>query len=277
VDHFTRQGLKFDVSDAGPAGGEGVVLLHGYPQAAASWREVVPGLAQAGYRTLAPDQRGYSPGARPQGRKPYVLRELMDDVLALADEAGLDRFHVVGHDWGGAVAWGLATDHPARLRTVTVLSTPHPEAFLRSMVSSTQLLRSLYMVLFQIPLLPEWLTTTGDGRLARRALRRSGLPAELVEEYVERLMEPGAITAALNWYRALPLQLGDMREVRPVTVPTMFVWSSGDVALGRTAAELTGRYVVGPYRFEVLDGVSHWIPEEVPHVVVRLLLEHLRS
>lgn len=277
VDSFARQGLKFDVSDTGPADGEGVVLLHGYPQAAVSWRGIAPGLAELGYRALAPDQRGYSPGARPEGRRAYVLRELSDDVLELADQAGLDRFHVVGHDWGGAVAWALATDRPERIRTVTVLSTPHPQAFLRSMVTSTQGLRSLYMVLFQIPRLPEWLSTAGNGRLARLALRRSGLPGELVEEYVARMAEPGALTAALNWYRALPLQLGDMREVKPVTVPTMYVWSSGDVALGRAAAELTGRYVVGPYRFEVLDGVSHWIPEQVPEVVVGLLAEHLRS
>lgn len=258
--------------DTGPAAGEVVICLHGFPETSASWAGVVPGLAEAGYRVLAPDQRGYSPAARPAGRGAYVMRELVDDVLALAGQAGADRFHVVGHDWGGAVAWALAADHPDRLRTLTVLSTPHPEAMLRSFTRSPQALRSWYMAFFQLPVLPERVILSGD--TFRRMLGRTGLQGPIVDTYLRRMREPGALTGALNWYRALPLQLRERRTGPPVTVPTLYVWSTGDTALGRSAAELTARYVSGPYRFEILDGVSHWIPEEVPDQVVALLLDH---
>jgi pimeloyl-ACP methyl ester carboxylesterase len=276
VEHFTRNGLTFDVTDVGPPEAEAVVLLHGYPQSSASWRSISPGLVAAGNRVLAPDQRGYSPGARPPERRAYVMTELVGDVLVLADQAGVDRFHVVGHDWGGAVAWALATDHADRLRTLTVLSTPHPGAFLRAAVTSGQAFRSWYMGLFQIPRLPEWLTLAGDGRVALSAMRRSGLSEERAREYLEAMKEPGALTGALNWYRALPYEASAVRDAKAVTVPTLYVWSTGDVALGRKAAELTARFVSGPYRFEILEGVPHWIPEEAPDAVVRLLLEHLR-
>jgi len=274
MDQFSRAGLLFDVADAGPPDGVGIVLLHGFPETSASWAAVVPGLVDAGMRVLAPDQRGYSPGARPHGRRSYVLPELVADVIALADRAGFERFHVVGHDWGGAVAWGLAADHPDRLLTLTVLSTPHPEAMLRSMVTSTQLLHSWYMGLFQIPGLPERLLLAKDGRLFRRSMRQSGLAPADIETYYTKLRQPGALTAALNWYRALPLAMRDRRPA-PITVPTLYVWSTEDVALGRKAAELTSRFVSAPYRFEVLEGVSHWIPEEAPGDVVRLVVDHI--
>ncbi len=276
MEQFTRNELTFDVTDVGPAEAEAIVLLHGYPQSSASWRSVVPGLTAAGYRALAPDQRGYSPGARPVGRRAYVMSELVADVLALADQAGIDRFHVVGHDWGGAVAWALGTDHPDRLRTLTVLSTPHPGAFLRSTVTSGQALRSWYMGLFQIPRVPEWLSLVGDGRVALSSMRRSGLSEERANEYLAGMREPGAVTGALNWYRAIPFEAAAVRQAQPVTVPTLYVWSTKDVALGRKAAELTERHVSGPYRLEILEGVSHWIPEEAPDAVVRLVLDHVR-
>jgi pimeloyl-ACP methyl ester carboxylesterase len=273
MDQFSRAGLIFDVIDAGPPSGDGIVLLHGFPETSASWSAVTPGLVGAGLRVLAPDQRGYSPGARPSGRKSYVIGELVADVIALADRAGLERFHLVGHDWGGAVAWTLAATHPSRLRTLTVLSTPHPEAMLRSMVTSSQALHSWYMAMFQLPALPERVLLADDGKRFRTSMAGAGLPAAAIETYYRQLRQPGALTAALNWYRALPLSAGN-RQRTPITVPTMYVWSTKDVALGRKAAELTARYVSGPYRFEVLEGLSHWIPEEAPDVLVRLLLEH---
>jgi pimeloyl-ACP methyl ester carboxylesterase len=131
------------------------------------------------------------------------------------------------------------------------------------------------MGLFQIPRVPEWLTLAGDGRVALSAMRRSGLSEERAREYLEAMKEPGALTGALNWYRALPYEASAVRDAKPVTAPTLYVWSTGDVALGRKAAELTARFVSGPYRFEILEGVPHWIPEEAPDAVVRLLLEHL--
>ena len=218
VDSFRRDGLTFDVRDAGPAGGEPVVLLHGFPQDSAAWDRVAPGLHQAGLRTLAPDQRGCSPMARPRGRGRYRLRETTADVLALLDAAGLESAHVVGHDWGGIVGWALAAWHPDRVRTLTALSVPHPAAMTKAMVTSDQALRSYYMLLFQLPLLPERLLLAGGGTALRRMLRGGGLSEESAAHYVDRMREPGALSAMLGWYRSLPLSGKD--PVGTVRVPT---------------------------------------------------------
>lgn len=275
MDSYTANGLVFDVTDAGPADGEVIVLLHGYPETRASWDGVIPRLTDAGYRVLAPDQRGYSPGARPGGRRAYRLEHLVGDVVALADAAAADRIHVVGHDWGGAVAWGMAAWQPERLHTMTSLATPHGRAMMRSMVTSSQALHSWYMLFFQLPRLPEMGITGPGRRLFRRTLRRSGLPDASIDRYLSVLTQPGAATGALNWYRALPFLRPS--EMPPVEVPVLYVYGTGDFALGRKAAELTGRYVKGPYRFEVLEGVSHWLPEEAPDRVAALVIEQARA
>ncbi len=275
MDSFRRDGLTFDVRDAGPPDGEPVVLLHGFPQDASAWDAVAPALHQHGLRTLAPDQRGYSPMARPRGRAHYRLRETVGDVLALLDAAGLESAHVVGHDWGGIVAWGLGAWHPDRVRTLTALSVPHPGAMAQAVLRSDQGLRSLYVGLFQLPLLPERLLLAGNGAVLRRLLRGGGLPDDLVEHYVRRMQEPGALSAALNWYRALPLAGRD--PVGRVRVPTLHVWSTGDSFLGRTATEATERFCAAPYRLEVLEGVPHWIPELAPDRVAELVTAHVRT
>ena len=275
MDSFRRDGLTFDVRDAGPADGEPVVLLHGFPQDSAAWDRVAPALHQHGLRTLAPDQRGYSPMARPRGRAQYRLRETVGDVLALLDAAGLESAHVVGHDWGGIVAWGLAAWHPDRVRTLTALSVPHPGAMAQAMVRSDQGLRSLYIGLFQLPLVPERLLLAGDGAALRRVLLTSGLSPELSEHYVRRMQEPGALSTALAWYRALPLDARD--PVGTVRVPTLHLWSTRDFALGRTATEQTRRFVDAPYRLEVLEGLPHFIPELAPDRVAELVTEHVRA
>ena len=275
MNEFRNGDLVFDVRDEGPEDGEAVILLHGFPETKASWDGVVPGLVAAGHRVLAPDQRGYSPRARPIGRRAYAADNLVADVLALADAAGVERFHLVGHDWGGAVAWYTAMWHPERLRSSTVLTTPHPLAFQRALLTSTQILRSWYFLAFQLPRLPEWMTTSSFGRRQfRRALVRSGLPAEKVDDYLTVLAEPGAMTAVLNWYRAAALT--PQKRQTSVSVPTLYVYATNDVALGGRAADNTGRYVSGPYRYERLDS-SHWLPEEAPDTVARLILEHIAS
>jgi pimeloyl-ACP methyl ester carboxylesterase len=259
------RGMTFRARTAGPADGRPVLLLHGFPQTSASWRFELAGLAQAGYRAVAFDQRGYSPGARPEGVDSYKTTELVADVLALADALGIDRFDLAGHDWGGAVAWLVAGSHPGRLRTLTVVSTPHPAAFRAALAGeeTDQRQRSSYIDFFRQPEAPETALLADDG--ARQA----------TDEYVRVLTEPGAMTAALNWYRAMgPEGFGAMG---PVTTPTMYVWSTEDIALGRDAAEATARHVQGPYRFEVLEGVSHWIPEEAAPELTRLLLDHLEA
>jgi pimeloyl-ACP methyl ester carboxylesterase len=265
--------MVFDVRDAGPPDGEPVVLLHGFPQDSTAFARLTPLLNAAGLRTLAPDQRGYCPSARPRGRRAYRLGEAVDDVLALLYDAGLRSAHVVGHDWGGGVAWALAAWHPERVRSLTALSTPHPAGVPRALLSSDQALRSVYVGLFQLPLLPERVLLAGGGAPLRRALLRDGLPADAVERYVARMREPGALTAALNWYRALPLSLG--RPVGTVRVPTLHVWSTGDVAITRAATDASAADVAAPYRLEILEHLPHWIPELAPERVAELVGAHV--
>jgi pimeloyl-ACP methyl ester carboxylesterase len=164
--------------------------------------------------------------------------------------------------------------HPDRVATVTSLATPHPKAFARSLVTTTQLFRSWYFLFYQMPLLPEWTATSRFGRSRfRETLLRSGLPEHKLDGYLAVLEEPGAMTAAINWYRGVPLT--PPSRSRDISVPTLYVYGARDFALGRQAAELTRRYVTGPYRYEHLDEVGHWIPELVPELVVRLVLEQL--
>ncbi|WP_024795319.1 alpha/beta fold hydrolase [Tomitella biformata] len=278
MDTFTRDGLRFDVSDSGPAAAnsaaadsaaETVVLLHGFPQNRHSFDPVAKLLNAAGYRTLAPDQRGYSPGARPRGRRQYTADKLAADIVAMLDAAGVQRAHIVGHDWGAMVAWTLAQRHPGRVRTVTALSVPHPGAFLRAM-TGTQSLKSTYMLFFQLPWLPEFIL----GRFARRGI--PGLPPELAATYTAQLEDRTTCRTMLNWYRAIPLA-SPRATATPVTVPAMLIWSDGDPFLGRRGAELTARFVDAPYRLEVLPGVHHWIPELAPQRTAELILEEIAS
>lgn len=275
MQQYSNGDLTFDVDDSGPAEGEVVVLLHGYPENRTSWHAVTPLLTAAGYRVLAPDQRGYSPGARPHRRRDYRTDLLAGDVIALADAAGASAVHVVGHDWGGPVAWAFASLHPDRCTTVTSLCTPHPAAMIGSMVRSTQLLRSWYMLLFQLPVLPEMSLRGAGAKAARRKLVATGLPAEAADRYLAPLVgDPAAARAALNWYRALPFS-PPLRGT--IEVPAMYVYPTGDAFLGRKAADLTGRHVSAPYRYEILDGRSHWLPEEAPDEIGALLLSHFRQ
>ena len=198
----------------------------------------------------------------------HVIDELVDDVGAIIDATGADRVHLVGHDWGGAVGWSLASRSPERVASLTVLSTPHPAALARSLLTSVQGLRSSYIVGFQVPILAERILLAHGGAVLRTMLERSGLDPRRAASYVERQREPGALSGSLAWYRAVPFS---------VAVATCYAWSTGDTALGRRAAELTADHVSGPYRFEVLDGVSHWIPEEVPNLTAALIGEHVAT
>jgi pimeloyl-ACP methyl ester carboxylesterase len=267
------RGLVFDALAAGPATGELVVLLHGFPQTSACWTPVLEALAAAGYRAVAPDQRGYSPKARPTTVQAYRMPELVADVVAIADRLGATRIHLVGHDWGGAVAWSLAGRHPERVATLTAVSTPHPRAFATALTCGTQFLRSAYIPLFRTPRLPELMLGANRQLGLRLLLARNGLGREWVDTYTRALAQSGALSAALAWYRAAtPFSLRAPR----IGVPTLYVWGSGDPALGARAATMTARWVTGAYRFEVLPGAGHWLPEHHPEELGRLLLEHLR-
>lgn len=260
----------FDALSSGGEDGRPVLLLHGFPEAALQWSEQLSVLGGAGCHAVAPDQRGYSPGVRPEQVADYRMEELVTDVLAIADHLGWQRFDLVGHDWGAAVAWAAAAGRPDRIRTLTAVSVPHLDPFGTAVrEDEDQQQRSAYMQVFRRSGAER--TLLDDNARKLRGLYERKVPEHHIDDYVQRFSEPGALTAALNWYRAMPPKY----EIGPVTVPTLYVWSTEDAAIGSTAALATEHHVTGPYRFEMLEDVSHWIPEEAPEATSRLLLEHL--
>jgi pimeloyl-ACP methyl ester carboxylesterase len=272
-------GFTFTGRACGPHGGRRVMCLHGFPQTSWAWRDQLWALGHAGYRAVAPDQRGYCSGARPSETSDYGTEHLVGDVIALADSMEMERFDLVGHDWGGLLAWIVAERFPFRIRSLSVVSTPHPLALQRALAGgdSEQAARTRTTASLQEPDVPERLLLgpDNDGSGLRRVLCETGLDDEDAVMYAAALSEPGALTAALNWYRAM--SLSTLADLEPVRVPTMYVWSTGDAAIGRVAAEDTRQHVLGPYSFEVLEGVSHWVPETAPGQLSGLLIRHLAS
>jgi pimeloyl-ACP methyl ester carboxylesterase len=266
---ISLRGLTFDVQVAGPAEGEPVLLLHGFPQHAGEWEQVGALLHAHGYRTVAPDQRGYSRGARPTEVSAYRIGEAVADALALLDERGMDTAHLVGHDWGAVVGWHLAGRYPDRVRTFTAVSVPHPHAVAEAVRDDEdQRERSRYIELFRQPGKAEEVLLEDDGARLRRML--AGCPPERIADYVTPMLDPDALTAALNWYRAMgPDEAGPLGRV---AVPTTFVWGDRDTAIGPVAAERCGEYVTGQYRFLPLPGASHWIPDELPGEVAEAVM-----
>ena len=269
--HFVFSGRA-----CGPHEGRRVLLLHGFPQTSWAWRDELWALGKEGYRAVAPDLRGYSCGARPTDVADYGTEHLVRDVLDLADSMEMETFDLVGHDWGGMLAWIVASRHPGRVRTLSVVSTPHPVALRHALLGADAALGAATDS-FRAPDVPEQLLLGPDGGGGGLAtvLAETGLDDEDARMYVAALVEPGALTAALNWYRAMDDSA--LRDLQPVAVPTLYVWSTGDGAFGRTAAEATEDNVQGPYTFEVLENVSHWIPEMAPVELSELLLRHLRG
>jgi pimeloyl-ACP methyl ester carboxylesterase len=276
-----RGPLAFDVTEHGPPDGDPVLLLHGFPQRAVSWAPVASRLAGRGYRCVMPDQRGYSSGARPATPRSYVVDELVADALAVLDDVvgPSGRVHLVGHDWGGIVAWQLAAHHPDRLRSLTAVSVP-PLAAMADAArhSPRQAVASTYVLAFRVPGLAERLFRVGDdGEFSPRLvamLERSGQTRAAAERDAAGMADPAALTAALNWYRAL--RFADS-AAPPVRVPTLFVWSDGDSAITRQAALRADRHVDAPFRFVELRGVSHWIPEQAADELTALIGEHLAA
>lgn len=261
----------FDALSSGAAGGREVMLLHGFPQSARVWEYQLGVLGGGGCHAVAPDQRGYSPGVRPQRVAEYRLDELVGDVLAVADALDWPRFDLIGHDWGAHVAWAVAAELPERIRTLTALAHPHPTALRRaSAEDEDQAQRSHYLTLLRQPRTAER-NLLADNATGLRRFFEWRIPEDRVDDYVHRLTQPDALTAALNWFRAMD-QSGPISEIQ---VPTLYVWSTEDPAIGSTAAQCTAAYVSAPYRFEMLEDLSHWLPEEAPEATTRLILQHL--
>ena len=279
IQEIEANGMAFRCRLAGTtSSGEPVILLHGFPETSIMWASLMERLGDEGYRCFAPDQRGYSPGARPDGVKDYGYRNLISDVTALADALGFSRFHLVGHDWGSAVGWTLLHQHPDRVRSWTAMSVPHLDAFASAIADDPdQRKRSQYMGFFMIPEKPEK-ALAADDFAALRGLW-SSIPKEQVEEYLSVFSQPGALRAALNWYRANSVLLEKRREgpkFGPVQHPTLLLWGNDDLAVGRASVERTEQYMKGPYRLVELNA-GHWLAQEAPDRVHDEILIHLRS
>jgi pimeloyl-ACP methyl ester carboxylesterase len=269
---YRHDGLTFDVTDQGPLDGDPVVLLHGWPERATSWRKVTPLLHARGLRTYAPDQRGYSKGARPTRRRDYAMQVLVDDVIALIETIGRP-VHLVGHDWGSSIGWLVAAQRPDLVRTWTAVSVPHPKAFQRAMLTSRQGLKSWYMGAFQLPRVAERLARSGRLDVP---LRKGGMTADDVRRFHEEVVDDGALTGGLMYYRALPFAFPALKDP-VVRVPTTFVWSDGDVAVTDVGGRLTPQFVEAPYEAVTLKGVSHWIPTEAPDELAEHILGRIAS
>ncbi len=267
-------GLIFTVDQAGPANGEPVLLLHGFPETRHMWRHQLAALGAAGYRAIAPDQRGYSRGARPNELEAYNTEHLVEDALELMRILGHGSFHQVGHDWGGQLSWLIAATKPERLRSLSVLSRPHPAAFARAMKEDTQQAsRSGHHRAFRET---DAVAGMREANLKplRDALTRQGVPTSDVDVYCDALLDDGAIEGAMSWYRATGFDAG---EVPPVSVRTLYVWGTDDATVGRRAAELTKGYVTAPYRFEEVAGAGHFVVDQFQDKVSRLLLSHIKG
>ena len=279
TEQITLNELTFDAEVAGDRDGPLVLMLHGFPQTGHSWRHQLQPLAAAGYLAVAPNQRGYSRGAQPAEEASYATRLLVEDALGLARALGHERFHVVGHDWGGQLSWLLAAYHPERIRSVAVLSRPHPAAFAAAFRSdSQQANRSKHHKAFQNPQTVGLLLENGAARL-RGSLADQGVPAVDIDAYLSVLGDPATLEAAVNWYRAAASGESGLAaaDVPAVTVPTLYIWGDSDATVGETAARGTADFVTGPYRFEVLPGVGHFVTDQAGDRVAELLLDFLSA
>ena len=263
--------LTFDVATAGPDYGAPVMLLHGFPESNAQWRSVAAQLADAGHRVIAPNLRGYSPAARPQGAENYSIDELVGDVIGLFDALDIERAHLVGHDWGGTIGWFAAIRHPERFATYTAVSTAHPKAMLDAIATDESQRDAMqYIKTFREPDATE-LLMADDWRRLREGCH--DLPRATFDEHARRLAEPGALDAALNYYRAYGPR--DAADLGPCTIPTTYVWGADDFAFGRTAAHLTHAYVDAPYRLVELENTGHWISDLHPEPLAAAILERI--
>ena len=272
--------VRLHVRAAGPSDGPLMVLLHGFPECWYGWRHQIGPLAEAGYRVVVPDQRGYNRSDAPAEIGAYDLDRLVADVERLVDAAGRERAHVVGHDWGAMVAWTLAMTRPERVRRLGILNVPHPRVFRRTLrTDPRQMVRSLYALFFQVPRLPEWLLGRGDGQGLAWLLRRSARPetftARDVAVYRRAWRRPGRVRGMLHWYRAAARRAlrGDVAAA-PVEAPTLVVWGARDVALSHTMAAPSAD-LCADGRLVMIDDATHWVQHDAPERVNRSLLDHL--
>ena len=265
-------GVTLSVVDEGA--GQPVVLLHGFPDSSYVWREQIPALVAAGKRVVAPDLRGFGESDRPQEVEAYRMSHLVADVVAVLDALEIDRADVVGHDWGAGLAWVLAARVPERVHRLVVMSVGHPNAGRPPSVAQRE--KSWYMLLFQFEDTAEALLAQSDWKLAREWLRGNGD----VDRYLVDLARPGALTAALNWYRANvspEREVGAPRAFPEVRAQTLGLWSSGDDYLLEEQMVGSAEHVTGGWSYTRIDGASHWLQLDAPERVNELLAAFLRE
>jgi pimeloyl-ACP methyl ester carboxylesterase len=277
--------VRLAVTEAGDPSGEPVVLLHGFPESSHSWRHQLPALAAAGYHAVAPDLRGYGDSDRPAAVDAYAAPRLVGDVAGLIGALGHESAHVAGHDWGGGLAWALAGTRPEMVRSLTILNAPVGVVSARlRRENPAQRAKSWYMLLFQFPGVAETWLSQDDFANLREFVFDTAAPGTYTDEdrriFVDGLRRDGALTAALNWYRAnMPPAswLREPPEPPPVPVPTMVIWGEADVNMDPLLLERSAATVTGPLRVERLPGVSHWVQQEAPGRVNELMLDFLSS
>jgi epoxide hydrolase 4 len=277
---FHNGAIELHAVAAGPPDGPVVVLLHGFPEFWYSWHSQIDPLTAAGFRVIVPDQRGYNKSSKPRGAAAYALSELTSDVLAVADQLGLERIFLVGHDWGAAVAWSVALLHPKRVAKLAILNVPHPSVMLRYLKSNRrQLRRSWYMFFFQLPFIPEAAFSAYNFRLGVRSLLRSSRPNtfsnEDLAQYRAAWSQPGALTGMINWYRAAFRHRGKFPDTT-VHVPTRILWGERDAFLLPDMAHDSLRYCDSAELY-TFASASHWLQHEEPARVSELLIDFFRS
>ena len=261
------RGFIFDALSDGPEDGPLLLLLHGLPRTSWEWHHQLPKLAEAGFRTIAPDMRGYSPGARPEGKRAYAVKEFVRDTLAIADELGwADRpFHLMGTSIGATIAWILAAKYPKRVATLACINQTHPGAIVEVMATkAADKQRKGYTYFSEFRKEGKELENF-DGILERIAL-----PAEETDPYREALGSQEALRAVFHWYRVLSIP-----PLKPVVMPTLYIWPQNVLNVSREAAEANAHYIKGPYRFEILEVAKNFALQMEPEKITRLLLEHL--
>jgi pimeloyl-ACP methyl ester carboxylesterase len=271
--HIRGDGIELEVRDEGDRSAPAVLLVHGFPDSSHLWRHQIAALTDAGLRAIAPDMRGFGASDKPVDVESYRLTRAVADLVAILDALDVDRARVVGHDWGAAVAWILAALHPDRVERLVAMSVGHPAAQRRTIADRE---KAWYQLLFQFEGVAEELVMRDDWRLFREWLREDGD----VESYVADLSRPGALTAGLSWYRANlhpKRQLEPRPQLPPIAAPTLALWSSGDNYLHEQPMLDSAGHVTGPWRYERIDGASHWMQLDDPERIDALLLEFLAS
>ncbi len=271
-------GLRFRTLVDGPADGELVVMLHGFPEGAESWTRQIDRVAKTGALAVAPDTRGYGMSDAPAGVEDYKVDRLTEDVAAIIRSFGRDHAHIAGHDWGALVAWFFAGTHPEMTKTLTVLSVGHPAAVMQARLTDLeQREASEYIGLFVIEGKAEQVLAEEDFRRLR-AMFGDTLPRSVAENFIRSLQRPGRLTAALNYYRANfvpPAEWATRATQLTVAAPTTLIWGDQDPYLRRLQAEKTAEYMQGEYRLEILEGAGHWLQFERPDEVGRNLIDSI--